>query len=898
MGGKFAPNVDALPGLSLGTRRISGLLKKAANGGPTGDMLVYKTQLYQRIDIHNNTSNIDDNIGRQQLRSSRMEAMISEIYTESTTKVYGHCGYFSLTEYGTNFGSYIKGKKTRISPPQKLVFAKQLAKAISVLHSLKSTPIIYQDLAPCNTVLVNGQAKLIDFDSVVLLHEQRGDHQPCYRELSHPETHMEDKPIELLPRERRRLGYETTEKVDIYGLGHMFFFLLTEGEILYHCENPRGTCNHGIKGNNSITDSEVLALKGNDTLPSLPPNIEESNDPAIRIIRETMIQALRRNPDERPTAEQILETLNGSAQLAKSISTASGSTTIRTPQNYSCPALPAVIERNVTEPVYITSYPGSGSELTMNLIEAFTGTKTISHGGRCCDKPEVPYTYAALKTHYPWCCTNNFEHGLLSSAIVLIRNPMNSFPSKANRQYESDTGINSHSKQCPEKYWLEWRDKMFDRHLKLWEQLIDYWYESYPASNRFTLPYEDLVDNELGVHASYQMGRFLIRTGVVAEVDMTMEKADCVWREVVAADRSNRRSQIHRKKTYRPTFTAKQLNLILECIKRLLLKYRNEGFGPALEQYQHAIMAEIERQPTPKIAWLLSYPNSYNTKIRTLLQKVSNTTGATNYGSERIKADGGHTFNSESIPIFAGMGSGPFIINPQLPLPRKDGFILTKTHCGINGCFECNIPPLDQFLDACVSGISVDSSGKESHVKYNASVVERAVHLFLHPFANVLNRFNGANSKTYPKTKEGFSRWCHDYDDMYMARLRKKSPELIPLHVLNSNVPCAIEFYKWTSWHNHAMSVSQQLGFPVHVVHAEDFSATHDYDRSIERLLEFLNLEKHTSGYSFETATFTSYFNTTDSRNAILFIKHYASDELWAQLSARYFLSNLTKISM
>ena len=243
-----------------------------------------------------------------------------------------------------------------------------------------------------------------------------------------------------------------------------------------------------------------------------------------------------------------------------------------------------------------------------------------------------------------------------------------------------------------------------------------------------------------------------------------------------------------------------------------------------------------------------------------------------NYGHERIYSGGKHSFDSDAVPILPGATNGPFVISTDLSLPPSDGFVLVKTHCGVNGCFDCSVPSPQNFLDSCASGTST-IDGKNKGVKYGVNVVQRAVHLYLNPLANVLTRFNG-NSKKYPHTREGFLRWCDDYDDMYSSLKNG-----IPREILQSNVPCHAEFYKYINWHNNAISAIGLLGLSVHTMYAEDFSVS-SHNGAIHQLLTFLNLTQVMNGHSFETTNATVFFNTTQVKQNASFFKQHATDEL------------------
>lgn len=242
----------------------------------------------------------------------------------------------------------------------------------------------------------------------------------------------------------------------------------------------------------------------------------------------------------------------------------------------------------VKEPAFVANYPGSGSELTMNLIESLTGIKTIAHGGRC-DPPETPYDYVALKTHYPWHCRKEgeWEHGALSRAVVLIRNPISAIPSKANRVHEETQNTKAHSAQAPKQFWITWRDRKFATELSRWEELIHYWFQQYTPENRLFIPYEHLVS---GPEATQELGRFF----------NVSHNIDCIWQGVVVGDKSSRRSNIHRKKTYTPEFTLEQYDSILDVLGRLSKRYEQESFGGSFQEYAKAVEEKMEAIKTPK----------------------------------------------------------------------------------------------------------------------------------------------------------------------------------------------------------------------------------------------------------------------------------------------------------
>lgn len=80
---------------------------------------------------------------------------------------------------------------------------------------------------------------------------------------------------------------------------------------------------------------------------------------------------------------------------------------------------------------------------------------------------------------------------------------------------------------------------------------------------------------------------------------------------------------------------------------------------------------EVNRSDEPKVAWLLSFPNSGTTFTILNTEYMSNSSMATNYAHESRSA--------VPIPVRSESANGPFLRVPELGRPS---YALTKTHCG------------------------------------------------------------------------------------------------------------------------------------------------------------------------------------------------------------------------
>ncbi len=183
---------------------------------------------------------------------------------------------------------------------------------------------------------------------------------------------------------------------------------------------------------------------------------------------------------------------------------------------------------------YLATYPGSGSELCLELIEGLTGFKT-GHAYPFLNNNSQSQKVVVLKTHYP----NKIIRGghpdhnpvRVSRAIYLLRNPMHALPSFFNFISEQKSQQRRHTQQAPLEEWIDWRDDMFSSKLYLWRFHMDFWLSqhhllpdaSFVLSENDTLHkkrvnktmimvrYEHLIDPTKGPLLLEQMSMFLQR---------------------------------------------------------------------------------------------------------------------------------------------------------------------------------------------------------------------------------------------------------------------------------------------------------------------------------------------------------------------------------------------------
>jgi hypothetical protein len=306
---------------------------------------------------------------------------------------------------------------------------------------------------------------------------------------------------------------------------------------------------------------------------------------------------------------------------------------------------------------------------------------------------------------------------------------------------------------------------------------------------------------------------------------------------------------------------------------------------------------------TPRIVWLMAWPESGEDYITESIQRVSNQSTATNYG-EQVTLK-----NYFSIPIYPRHEEGPYweglagqFGNKIRKLPQHN--VLTLTHCS-SRCFLEHCPP-DEYYDesniffqesCCTTTAQVAPKGMLKSFHYPLDRVTKAIHLMRNPFHNVIQRFvkereehpddDDKFRKEYPNLpKKGFQKWCDMMDDKYQKEDKKVYSKSL-LKLAKKSI-CHAEFYKYVQWHNHAFRASADMETTM-VVYYDDFHT--NFEETTKRLVDMLEFPRVAQPYSFSPPHDYSRFYTLEMRKDIRnFVKAVASDVTWDHLK-HYFES-------
>jgi len=237
-----------------------------------------------------------ENVTPDTLKLNRIDAMTAERLTSSSKviDIYGYCAESMLLELAqTDFMHYLGINRPRMSltPKELLEYARDAAFSLSDLHKIKypdfiDGTMVHRDVRPWNFLLTsNATLKLHDFNSGRFLPQNpSGSYQICRWQHRPVKCNGNRSPEECCG------TCNLTDKTDVYNLGNFFYFLLTNGLLPYHDIS-----------NKTLTNEKIR----NGMLAVLPKYVEQSDNPAVLVIKQARLIAQQKEPLKRPTSHQL-----------------------------------------------------------------------------------------------------------------------------------------------------------------------------------------------------------------------------------------------------------------------------------------------------------------------------------------------------------------------------------------------------------------------------------------------------------------------------------------------------------------------------------------------------------------------------------------------------------------
>ena len=295
------------------------------------ERIAFKTLNYQKL------------FSQHTFQSQRIDALVSERLTRSpyVIDVYGYCGMSTLNEFANRgrFGLHYMANVANYTSMDKYIYARDISRGLADVHEidsyynngkngstvLSSSSVVHHDFSPKNLLLTSdNKVKISDFNNARLMRFDTKRNTPCMEfkwdhlcgttiERTHrrsPEECLmslnEERATRYLsslrrpPSTREIWNIITTERTEVWHLGTILHFLLTEEEFPYRFEK------HMLNGTPylpSIDAVKEMILAGKK--PPIPREIEHSNDPAIRALVIAMERAFTMKMKSRPSARDI-----------------------------------------------------------------------------------------------------------------------------------------------------------------------------------------------------------------------------------------------------------------------------------------------------------------------------------------------------------------------------------------------------------------------------------------------------------------------------------------------------------------------------------------------------------------------------------------------------------------
>lgn len=257
---------------------------------------------------------------------------------------------------------------------------------------------------------------------------------------------------------------------------------------------------------------------------------------------------------------------------------------------------------SVSQPTWLASFPGSGSELLRELVQASTGFATDEVYNRDTDCQDS--SVIMCKTHWPLRIGGDARKWgappvaraprFASDVFVLVRHPAEALPSFFNYKWEMQHHVQDHSQQGTEEEWNAWRDRRFDQDLENWKRLLRVWAtQMTPYNVAHVIAYEDLVDGRKGPRLFQTITEHLQATvsrpiygfddPENAFNDNAVTQWTCLWKKIV----QERAAKKRRTRGYQPSYHLRQKTALIRILQEAMDELSDYPlFLPILQRYK------------------------------------------------------------------------------------------------------------------------------------------------------------------------------------------------------------------------------------------------------------------------------------------------------------------------
>lgn len=255
------------------------------NRGGVRDVFIYRNDLRVDERVALKTLRLIKDFNFEKLEKHRIDALVSaKLDKRFIVDIFGYCAQSVINEEIR--GTMRSLDVHKLSGNEKLQLAYDAASALNHTHyglsRIGKGSIVHRDITPKNFAIVQNTVKINDFNAARVLDK-------C--DFVKKECNLYRSPEECG-------GEHLSEKLDVYSLGHIFYFLLS-GKVPYYQVSSKRKIEKMILENETPELNEVRIYRG----------------ATHKVLEDTMHMCYEFSVDERPNSHDIVQKLKDALHL-------------------------------------------------------------------------------------------------------------------------------------------------------------------------------------------------------------------------------------------------------------------------------------------------------------------------------------------------------------------------------------------------------------------------------------------------------------------------------------------------------------------------------------------------------------------------------------------------------
>jgi Sulfotransferase domain len=171
-------------------------------------------------------------------------------------------------------------------------------------------------------------------------------------------------------------------------------------------------------------------------------------------------------------------------------------------------------------------------------------------------------------------------------------------------------------------------------------------------------------------------------------------------------------------------------------------------------------------------------------------------------------------------------------------------------------------------------------------------VVEKVIHLWRHPWDNVVARFHHVRRHLPAPLLSNLASYCRVMDGFAWRPTHKDAKRKNTTATTGAGpVWCQSELDRYLQWHVNAMEMEQANENTMIVLHVKYEDYQHDVDATLKRILKVLHLDQVRNDLTVPFEPNNTYANllSLEQMHAIaVYVKERASPRVWEKIAAYF----------